>query len=105
MLYIPQNKKATIKIPRVSAEVATADTMHLRSTIDWSLVSVAVEVVAVSELWLSVSVELPPLQFGEYRYEVLSGGIVVSQGLAIVLKDENVSVKQYEGKETYIQHQ
>lgn len=119
MLYIPQNRKVTIKIPRVSAEVATADTLHLRSTIDLSLVAVAVEVIAVSELWLLVSVVLPPLQFGEYQYEVLSGGVVVSRGLAIVQNKgdfspsdfnidfytDNVLTKQYDEKETYIQHQ
>lgn len=118
MLYIPQNRKVTIKVPRVSAEVATADTLHLRNTIDLSFISVGVEVVTVSELWLMLSVVLPPLQFGEYRYEVVSSGAIVSRGLAIVKNigdfstafnidfyTDGLKVQQYNEQETYIQHE
>lgn len=104
MLYIPQNTRARITAPKVSAEVATATTLRLRSTIDLTDTEIAVEVVEVSPLWIAVDADIPVMQSGEYGYELRNGNEVVSRGVAVVQELENNAV-EYEQEETYIQYE
>lgn len=118
MLYLPQNREVVIRVPRVSAEYASADTLRLVGTIDLTPIAVSVSLVAFSPLWLQLAVSLPNLTAGEYRYEVRSGARVVSRGLAIVEREsrgdfsadfDNAFLKDseiisYNEKEEYIQY-
>lgn len=84
MLHLPKNKTTTLKVPLVSATSTDADTLRLVGTIDLTPIDVPVSVVATSAIWLAISVTIPSITAGEYRYELLNNGAVVSQGLAIV---------------------
>lgn len=101
MLYLNHNT-TRIVLPRVSMQFASADSLRLTSTIDLSSKEVSVNVVDVTPITLEVSVTLPYMTRGEYRYEVLSNGAVVSRGLAVV-EMENNEYKQYGEEEKYIQ--
>lgn len=120
MLYIPRNRQVTLKVPRISAKYTIADTLRLVGTIDLTPIAIAVEVVSVSARYFTISAtfpDLPLLQGGEYRYELMNGGVVVSCGLAIVENrgdfsgDFNIAFKrdktygQYEQAEHYIQYE
>ena len=116
MLYIPNNRAVTIKIPRISAKYAEANTLRLTNTIDHTPIEVEVVVMEVSALYYTISVTLPHLQSGEYRYELMQNKVCVSLGLAIVEdrgefnNDFNIAFKrnntygQNGYKEEYIQY-
>ena len=101
MIYINDNT-ARIVLPRVSKMSASADTLRLISTIDRKQIDVRAKVQSDTRLSLVVSVTLPKLDRGEYRYELLNKGEVVSRGLAMV-EMENNEYKQYGEQEEYIQ--
>lgn len=120
MLYIPRNRQVSLKVPRISAKYTIADTLRLVGTIDLTPIAIAVEVVSVSARYFTISAtfpDLPLLQGGEYRYELMNGGVVVSCGLAIVENRGDFSgafsiafkrdktYGQYEYKEEYIQYE
>lgn len=117
MLYIPNNRQISLKVPRISAKYTIADTLHLTNTIDLTPIAIAVEVLLVSARYFTISVTFPELQQGEYRYELMNGREVVSCGLAIVenrgdfnndfnidfLRDKTFAQNEY--KEEYYQYE
>ena len=88
-------------MPRVAEAYMSADTLHLESTIEHISRDIAVKVVDVTPLSLIVELTMPKMTKGEYRYELLSKGEVVSRGLAVVELGNN-EYKQYGEKEEYI---
>lgn len=113
MLYIPNNRQISLKVPRISAKYTIADTLRLVGTIDLTPISIAVEVVSVSARYFTISATFPELQQGEYRYELFNGMEVVSSGLAIVGDrgdfnndfNNDKTYQQNEYKEEYFQYE
>lgn len=103
MLYLSRNRRVTLKVPRLSASFAEADTLLLTSTIDLTTTEIAVDVVSLSPLYITVEIDIPQLQYGEYRYELRSGMETLSRGLAICENDNNEI--EYGNKEEYIQYE
>lgn len=101
MIYL-NNHTTRIVLPRVSGQFASADTLRLTSKIDLTRKDVSAKVVEVTPLTIELSVTLPSLTRGEYRYELLDKDAVVSRGLAVV-EMENNEYKQYGEQEEYIQ--
>lgn len=102
MLYLPNHTHANILLPKVSA-VASGTTLRLRSTIDLTEVDLEVEVVQTDAIWMTLEVDIPQLQGGEYEYTLLNDGVAVSQGVAIVAM-ETIEIEAYEQEETYKQY-
>lgn len=117
MLYIPNNRQISLKVPRISAKYTIADTLRLVGTIDLTPIAIAVEIVSVSARYFTISVTFPELPQGEYRYELMNGKEIVSCGLAIVenkgdfnndfnidfLRDKTFAQNEY--KEEYYQYE
>ena len=101
MVYLTENN-ARIVLPRVSEMFASANILRLTSTIDQKQIDVPAKVLSNTRLSLIVDVQLPKMERGEYRYELLNKGEVVSRGLAVV-EMENNEYKQYGEQEEYIQ--
>lgn len=101
MVYLT-GKSARIVLPRVSEMFASANLLRLTSAIDQKQIDVPAKVLSNTRLSLIVDVQLPKMERGEYQYELLNKGEVISRGLAIV-ELENNEYKQYGENEEYIQ--
>ena len=102
MLYLPNHTLANIQVPKVST-TASGTTLRLRSTIDLTEVVLEVEVVQSDAIWMTIEVDIPQLQGGEYEYTLLNDGVAVSNGVAIVAI-ETIEIEAYEQEETYKQY-
>lgn len=82
------DKAQAVAVPRGRASVAAGEArLHLVSTSSplWSAVAVTPEEVAFFGDYIAVSLTLPrEVTRGEWKYTFTIGGVVVSEGLAVV---------------------
>ena len=102
MIYLKHTTDAQVAyIPRDAVAGNT-----LRSTVDLDKVFDAIVLdLAIHSRFYFVALQLPEdCPTGEYEYQFLSGGAVVSQGVAVVVPDGG-GVKQYDKPIQYEQYE
>ena len=106
MIYLKHTTDAQVAyIPR-DAVAGNALRLTLRSTVDLDqVVDALVLDLAIHSRFYSIALQLPEdCPTGEYEYQFLSGGAVVSQGVAVVVPDGG-GVKQYDKPIQYEQYE
>lgn len=106
MIYLRHTTDAQVAyIPR-DAEAGNALRMTLRSTVDLDQVYDAVVLdLNIHSRFYFVAVQLPEdCPTGEYEYQFLSAGALVSSGVAVVVPDGDAA-KQYDKPIQYEQYE
>lgn len=106
MIYLKHTTDAQVAyIPR-DAVAGNTLRLVLRSTVDLDQVFDALVLdLAIHSRFYSIALQLPEnCPTGEYEYRFLSAGAVVSQGVAVVVPDDN-HAKQYDKPIQYEQYE
>ena len=106
MIYLKHTTDAQVAyIPR-DAVAGNAFRLTLRSTVDLDQVFDALVLdLAIHSRFYSIALQLPEdCPTGEYEYQFLSAGAVVSQGVAVVVPDGQPA-KQYDKPIQYEQYE
>ena len=107
MIYLKHTTDAQVAyIPR-DAVAGNALRLTLRSTVDLDQVYDALVLdLAIHSRFYSIALQLPEgCPTGEYEYNFLSAGSLVSSGVAVVVPDGQPATKQYDKPIQYEQYE
>ena len=106
MIYLAHTTDAQVAYVPRDTNIAGTLRFTLRSTVDLDQVFDAIVLdLAIHSRYYFVALQLPEdCPTGEYEYQFLSGGLLVSQGVAVVVPDGG-GVKQYDKPIQYEQYE
>ena len=108
MIYLSNTTDAQVAyVPRdTEVEPGTTLTFTMKSTVDLDVVVTALVIdMGMHRIYYNVALELPEgTAPGEYQYELLGDGELLSSGLAVV-RDNGTGVEEYNKQIEYEQYQ